>query len=485
MKRSTLERLICPVCHGTLEVNVATGNDESVENGALKCSRCSQTFGIEEGVPRMFVAFDAEKAPATERFRVVTSVVNEKINQNVPAAEREGPLPAGKWHTPEHWKFVRVIYLGIGYLACLVGIVIALFGRHTLGLLAVGVGLVVFLADYLWYRWRERRAYQRHLLLLRQILQNPGQKSESTHLLTQMKPFHETIKDQSAAGVLNDQLGSEEYQNQRSLVNYKAYKVKATLSGVTSPGKQMLNIGCGGAIHIVVSRSYIDAGYEMTGLDYRQDHVLEFCSELKMDGVLGNALQLPFGDRIFDWVNCTDVIEHLLSPEQLAREIQRVLRPGGVLLMTTENATSFGFFSSNPLACFSLNPLILMERMLGTAVPKILPPREIIGSWGKVSFVHNQFSHQDLEELLRGAGFEIVKLETVFPVKKFEPLNKMLAALPFFKWMGYSLFTVARKCDPDGTRCSCLLGGCAFRRSKQSVDDRIRFMDPIGLALTS
>jgi ubiquinone/menaquinone biosynthesis C-methylase UbiE/uncharacterized protein YbaR (Trm112 family) len=452
MKRSTLERLICPVCHGTLEVNVATGNGESVEKGALKCPRCGQTFGIEEGVPRMFVPYDAEAAPATERFRVVSSVVEDLINQHVPAAEREGPLPAGKWHTPEYWKFFRVIYLGVGYLACLFGIVIASFGLHKLGLLAVAAGLVIFVADYLWYRWRERRAYQKHLLLLRQILQSPGQKREGKHLLTQMKPFHETIKDQSAAGVLTDQLGAEEYQNQQSLVNWKAYKVKETLTGVTSPGKRMLNIGCGGAIHTVVSRSYIEAGYEMTGLDYRQDHVLEFCSELKTEGVLGNALQLPFGDGIFDWVNCTDVIEHLLSPEQLVREIQRVLRVGGVLLMTTENATSFGFFSSNPLACFSLNPLILIERMIGTAVPKILPPREIIGSWGKVNFVHNQFSHQDLEGLLRGAGFEIVKLETVFPVKKFEPLNKTLAGLPCFKWMGYSLFTVAKKGDPDRTQ---------------------------------
>jgi 2-polyprenyl-3-methyl-5-hydroxy-6-metoxy-1,4-benzoquinol methylase/uncharacterized protein YbaR (Trm112 family) len=451
MKKSTLDRLVCPVCHGTLEVNTANANGDSVETGALKCPRCARTFTIGSGVPRMFVAYDAEAAPATERFRVASSVVETLINQHVPPAERQAPPPGGKWETPEYWKFFRVGYLGVGYLACLLGIVIALFGLHKLGLGLVAAGLVIFVADYLWYRWRERRAYQKHLLLLRQILRSPGQTDEGKLLLTQTKPFHETVKDQSAAGVLTHQLGTEEYGNQRSLVNWKAYKVKQTLTGVTSSGKRMLNIGCGGAIHTVVSRSYLDAGYDMIGLDFRQDHVLEFCSELKLDGVLGNALQLPFGDGVFDWVNCTDVIEHLLSPEQLLREIQRVLRVGGVLLMTTENATSFGFFSSNPLACFSLNPLILIERAIGTATPNILPPREIIGSWGGLSFVHNQFSHQDLNGLLRGAGFEVLKLETVFPIKKFEPLNKALAGLPFFKWMGYSLFTVAKKGDPNRT----------------------------------
>jgi 2-polyprenyl-3-methyl-5-hydroxy-6-metoxy-1,4-benzoquinol methylase/uncharacterized protein YbaR (Trm112 family) len=444
MKRSTLERLACPICHGALEFSAANGNGEGVEDGVLKCPRCDQAFNIEEGVPRMFVAYDTEAAPATERFRVAPSVVDALVDQHVPAAERDGPLPAGKWHEPEYWKFVRLIYLGVGYLACLVGIVVALAGGHKAGLSAFVAGLAIFVADYIWYRWRERRAYQKHLLLLRQMMRKPGRVGD-THVLTQMKPFHETIRDQAEAGLLSHQLGAEEYKNQLALVNWKAYKVKQTLAGVTPPGKRILNIGCGGEIHTVVSRAYTESGFEMVGLDYRQNHVLEFCSALKTDGVLGNALRLPFGDGIFDWVNCTDVIEHLLSPEQLLREIQRVLRDDGVLLMSTENATSFGFFASHPFACFSLNPLILIERVIGTAVPKILPPREIIGSWGHATFVHNQFSHQELEGLLGGAGFKIVALETVFPIKKFEALNKTLASLPFFKWMGYSLFAVARK----------------------------------------
>ena len=445
MKRSNLERLACPNCHGPLELGIVSGNGDSVEQGTLACPRCSQSFNIEEGVPRMFAIYDTEEASTSERFRVARSVVEAQVNKSVPAAEREGPLPSGKWHTPDYVKYFRLAYLGVAGLAFVVGIIVALVGLHKWGLAGALFGLVIFIADYIWYRWRERRMYQKHLLLLRQMMRAPGHTKGTQHLLTQMKPYHEVVPDQAAAGVLKNQLGEEEYKNQLSLVNWKSYKIEQALATVTPPGKRVLNIGCGGGLHTIVSRSYVEKGFEMVGLDYRQNYVLEFCSELQVDGVLGNALRLPFSDKSFDWVSCTDVIEHLLSPEQLLREIQRVLSDEGVLLMSTENATSFGFFASNPLACFSINPLIFMERIIGTLVPNILPPREIIGSWGGTIFVHNQFSHQDLEGLLRDSGLNPVRLETVFPIKEFEGVNQALAGLPFFKWMGYSLFTIAKK----------------------------------------
>jgi SAM-dependent methyltransferase len=49
----------------------------------------------------------------------------------------------------------------------------------------------------------------------------------------------------------------------------------------------------------------------------------------------GEALPLP--DAAFDAVVCWDVIEHVQSPEQVLREIARVLRPGGVALITVIN----------------------------------------------------------------------------------------------------------------------------------------------------
>jgi ubiquinone/menaquinone biosynthesis C-methylase UbiE len=50
---------------------------------------------------------------------------------------------------------------------------------------------------------------------------------------------------------------------------------------------------------------------------------------------------LPVDDNTFDMVLCTEVIEHLeLDPMFMIAEINRVLKPGGFLILTTPNITS-------------------------------------------------------------------------------------------------------------------------------------------------
>ena len=47
-----------------------------------------------------------------------------------------------------------------------------------------------------------------------------------------------------------------------------------------------------------------------------------------------NTLErLPFADNTFDAAVCTQVLEHLAEPEAVLREIQRVLKPGGILVL--------------------------------------------------------------------------------------------------------------------------------------------------------
>jgi SAM-dependent methyltransferase len=49
------------------------------------------------------------------------------------------------------------------------------------------------------------------------------------------------------------------------------------------------------------------------------------------------AKGLPFDNESFDYVVCTEVIEHVENPFALCREIKRVLRPGGAVIMSTPN----------------------------------------------------------------------------------------------------------------------------------------------------
>ncbi|MDP3773001.1 MAG: methyltransferase domain-containing protein [Gemmatimonadales bacterium] len=66
---------------------------------------------------------------------------------------------------------------------------------------------------------------------------------------------------------------------------------------------------------------------------------------------------LPFADASFDYVACVEGIEHLERPVDALREMRRVLRPGGRLVLTTPNVLHLasrvrmlltGFWSSAP-----------------------------------------------------------------------------------------------------------------------------------------
>ncbi len=66
--------------------------------------------------------------------------------------------------------------------------------------------------------------------------------------------------------------------------------------------------------------------------------------------VRGDASALPLASATFDLVLCTDLLEHLKEPEPAARELLRILKPGGVLLATVP---AFGFLYSSHDAALS------------------------------------------------------------------------------------------------------------------------------------
>jgi SAM-dependent methyltransferase len=56
-----------------------------------------------------------------------------------------------------------------------------------------------------------------------------------------------------------------------------------------------------------------------------------------MGFVCGDAARLPFADRSFGCVTLFDLLEHVPDDDAAASEILRVLRPGGVILLSTPN----------------------------------------------------------------------------------------------------------------------------------------------------
>ena len=51
--------------------------------------------------------------------------------------------------------------------------------------------------------------------------------------------------------------------------------------------------------------------------------------------VVGDARRLPIREAVFDMVLCTEMLEHVPEPHVAIDEMRRVLKPGGVLVLTT------------------------------------------------------------------------------------------------------------------------------------------------------
>ena len=55
----------------------------------------------------------------------------------------------------------------------------------------------------------------------------------------------------------------------------------------------------------------------------------------RLPETIGDVHSLPFEDESFEFILCTEVLEHLHTPHQAIAEMKRVLKSGGALVLTT------------------------------------------------------------------------------------------------------------------------------------------------------
>ena len=110
-----------------------------------------------------------------------------------------------------------------------------------------------------------------------------------------------------------------------------------------------------------------------------------FSAELEFDHFNSEESRFPYEDSLFDVVIYCEIIEHLLmNPVHTLKEIRRVMRPGGLLLVTTPNVARFG------------NILAIAEGR------SIYDPYSGFGPYGR----HNrEYSMSELLGLLEFCGF--------------------------------------------------------------------------------
>ena len=162
-------------------------------------------------------------------------------------------------------------------------------------------------------------------------------------------------------------------------------------------GLRVLDVGCGNGR--LMSRLASQAPSELCGIEISHGRVRMARKTVgdRAHFVRGNAETLPFDSGSFDRVFLTEVVEHIVSPENCLLESRRVLNAEGRLILTFPNLSSY-------FPLYLLAGHVRSPRLLRILVPDDHPSRSRQPIDGCYRF-------QEMRSLLKKSGFRIVQTE--------------------------------------------------------------------------
>ncbi|MEW5902978.1 MAG: class I SAM-dependent methyltransferase [Pseudomonadota bacterium] len=108
--------------------------------------------------------------------------------------------------------------------------------------------------------------------------------------------------------------------------------------GDVTPGR-LLDVGCGGGRFL---RRMQKRGWQVVGTDFDEQATRKVSDRYGIETHVGDLPQCALPAASFDAITLSQAIEHLYDPQATLRECLRLLKPGGLLVLTTPNATSIG-----------------------------------------------------------------------------------------------------------------------------------------------
>lgn len=144
----------------------------------------------------------------------------------------------------------------------------------------------------------------------------------------------------------------------------------------------------------------------------------------------GSIDSLPWEDDFFDAINCLDVLEHTFSPENIIREFSRVLKPGGIILITAPtrygeaqqriHETIYGAMFPAMLHMHHFEPQALTElfNRYGLVEHEMVPFDYM--SWDEFMEIADETPDRELAAELTAHPFEEVALQLFAVYRKAE-----------------------------------------------------------------
>jgi SAM-dependent methyltransferase len=181
----------------------------------------------------------------------------------------------------------------------------------------------------------------------------------------------------------------------------------ACFDALNVSGKRVLEIGLGEGAD---SESLIRRGARWSGVDLTAESVERVRTRLTLrdlpfeDLEQGSALQLPFADGTFDMVFSHGVLHHVPEVRQAEKEIRRVLRPGGELVIMMYARWSLNYLVSIAiirravlLTAYSLNRVgLLPSRLAGDGM--LAAHIDNARKWGLFRYLRlKEFTHHNTD----------------------------------------------------------------------------------------
>jgi len=165
----------------------------------------------------------------------------------------------------------------------------------------------------------------------------------------------------------------------------------------------ILDIGCGDGTFLQQLDKTLARPYEYHGVEFSEDMV-EKAQGLPYDIRRCNLEdRIPYSDASFDLVYAGEVIEHIYNPDHLLEECRRVLKPGGLLIVSTPNLQAW---YNRVIFFFGVQPIFYevstKSTMIGAGVL-----RRVKRQTAPVGHVR-VFNHRGLTDLLENEGFDVL-----------------------------------------------------------------------------
>jgi SAM-dependent methyltransferase len=173
-----------------------------------------------------------------------------------------------------------------------------------------------------------------------------------------------------------------------------------------------------GSIPLVLTAALKSCGYLVTGCDIAPERYASTIEAMGLAVVKCNieTEKLPFADASFDAVIFNELFEHLrINPVFTLTEVLRIMRPTGILTLSTPNLRSLD----------GIQNFLLRDKAFSCASSIYLEYKklETIGHMGHV----REFTRTEVVEFLQAVGFEVSAV--IYRGEYSNPLKRALIAL--------------------------------------------------------